>query len=267
MFDYHVHSKISFDSEAEPEEIIREARKKGLRELCFTDHMDFEGPVKHICFEYQKYRDTYVPLQEKYQDIAIKLGVEIGSEPGKFDQCNAFLQDKSFDFVICSQHVVRGDDPYFPSYFERYSREQGYRLYLEELLAGIMEFDQFDVVGHIGYVSKYYPGQNRKIDYPAELQDIVDEILKVVIQKGKGIEVNTSGIYQTGDFEPTKEIIARYIALGGEILTLGSDSHFPEVVGAYFDDAMAFLSAIGAKYLCTFTKRVPTFHKLSSLMR
>ena len=267
MFDYHVHSKISFDSEAEPEQIICEARKKGIREICFTDHMDFEGPVPNTCLDYQEYLTTYVPLQSKYQDITIKLGVEIGSEPGKFDQCNAFLQDKVFDFIICSQHVVKGDDPYFPTFFERYSREEGYRRYLEELLAGIEEFNEFDVVGHIGYVSKYYPGENRKIDYPAEFQDIIDEILKVAIQKGKGIEVNTGGMYQIGDFEPTKEIIQRYIGLGGEILTLGSDSHFPQVVGAYFDQAMDFLEAIGAKYLCTFTKRIPTFHKLSSLMR
>ena len=42
MFDYHMHSTVSFDGHDNPEDMLRAAAKMGLKEICFTDHLDYD---------------------------------------------------------------------------------------------------------------------------------------------------------------------------------------------------------------------------------
>ena len=41
MFDFHMHSRVSFDSKEDPAKMVEAAEKAGLLEMCFTDHYDF----------------------------------------------------------------------------------------------------------------------------------------------------------------------------------------------------------------------------------
>lgn len=59
----------------------------------------------------------------------------------------------------------------------------------------------------------------------ARYSDVIDEILRLLIEKGKGIEINTGGFkYGLGHPNPCEEILARYRELGGEIITVGADA-------------------------------------------
>ena len=40
--DYHVHTAFSCDSEVPMEEMIKTGINKGLTEIAFTDHVDFD---------------------------------------------------------------------------------------------------------------------------------------------------------------------------------------------------------------------------------
>ena len=101
----------------------------------------------------------------------------------------------------------------------------------------------------------------------SEFSEKIDEILKLLISKGKGIEVNTSGLrYGVGSPHPSFEIIQRYHSLGGEIITIGSDAHKPEHIGYKFDTAYELLDKAGFKYVTIFKNRKPDFIKLSNLM-
>ena len=84
---------------------------------------------------------------------------------------------------------------------------------------------------------------------------------RIVIAKGKGMEINTSGVDRAGDFLPSAAFLKRYKELGGEIVTLGSDAHAPDRVGQYASEAMAILKDIFG-YVCTFADRKPIFHKI-----
>lgn len=67
-----------------------------------------------------------------------------------------------------------------------------------------------------------------------------------MIQDGKGIEINTSSHrYGLKDSTPSKDILKLYKELGGKIITIGSDSHKPEHLGAYIDEAKELLKEIG----------------------
>ena len=89
----------------------------------------------------------------------------------------------------------------------------------------------------------------------------VEEILRTLVRKGKGMEINTSGLDRIGDFFPGAEYLRRFRELGGEIVTAGSDAHTPDRVGRQIPEALSLLKDIFG-YVCTFAGRKPVFHKL-----
>ena len=109
---------------------------------------------------------------------------------------------------------------------------------------------------------RYGPEKNKNYR-PADYMDIIDNILKALIERGKGIECNTSGLkYGLGHPHPYEEILRRYRALGGEILTVGSDANRQEEVGGYFKETAELLSACGFRYYTVFRERKPWFLKV-----
>ena len=158
--------------------------------------------------------------------------------------------------------MVHGYDPYFPPFWKTHTEEEGYREYFESILENIRAFDDFDVYGHIDYVVRYGPTRNENYTY-ARYSDVIDEILRLLIEKGKGIEINTGGFkYGLGHPNPCEEILARYRELGGEIITVGADAHAPEHVGFAFEKVPQILKDAGFTYYTVFRKRKPEFIKI-----
>lgn len=98
------------------------------------------------------------------------------------------------------------------------------------------------------------------LDFPAN-RDLVAATLEHVVKEGKGIELNTSSVrYGLKDSQPAREILELYRDLGGRIITLGSDSHAPEHLGAYLRHFQRYLGDLGFEGFCTYDRMVPTFH-------
>ena len=91
-------------------------------------------------------------------------------------------------------------------------------------------------------------------------------IFKNIIYKGRGIELNTRGLTEgITNFIPTISLLKRYHDLGGEIITLGSDSHYLKNLGYAFTTAKDILINTGFKYISTFENRTPSFIPLNQL--
>ena len=268
MFDYHLHSDISFDAHSPAREIVACAAQKGLKEICFTEHMDIDpaGGREEIGLDFARYDAVYQNLMAEGCPIAVKQGVELGAFGDRAEEFAAIARAHDYDFVICSQHFVGTRDPYYPEFYEGKTMHEAYQEYLEEICKTLRVFKEYDVVGHIGYPSKYYRGTEPCKFIYSEFAEIIDEILKQAIADGKGIEVNTSSIPKTDDTVATSEMVSRYLELGGEILTVGSDAHWAADVGNYIPQTLKKLQALGAKYVCTFSKRQPIFHSLPDLV-
>jgi histidinol-phosphatase (PHP family) len=117
----------------------------------------------------------------------------------------------------------------------------------------------FDVLGHVGYTSRYMFKAGFKTSL-LPYRDMLEELFKIVIQSGKGIELNTAGLRNpVGEFAPTPEILALYRSLGGEILTVGSDAHFPEHTGNGVREAYELIRQCGFKYITVFRRHTPEF--------
>ncbi len=87
-------------------------------------------------------------------------------------------------------------------------------------------------------------------------KEVIDKILKKLIEKKIGIEINTSALrYGLRDFHPCRKILKRYRELGGEIITIGSDAHRALDIMRDFDKAKDVLRELGFEKYCVFTKR------------
>lgn len=261
MFDFHMHSRVSCDSESIPLEMARAALAAGLKEICFTDHIDDDpkGKVLDQRFTPETYSQAYDALE--VPGLTIRRGVEFGLLTDNQQSLKTCLGWRDFDFVLGSIHYAGGEDVYFPHYWEGKTLFEGEQIYLEDTYACVLAHDDFDVLGHLTYISKAFSNPAHTPVQLAQHREIVDEILKVLASKGKGMEINTSGVDCCGDFLPAADCFRRFKELGGEIVTMGSDAHTPDRVGQYMDRASAILKEIFG-YVCTFQQRRPTFHKL-----
>lgn len=264
--DYHTHSSFSSDSDTPMEENIKKAISLDLKEIAATDHMDFAYPDPDypFLFDYESYSKEIHRLREKYGDkIKILKGVEIGIQNHVMPQIKELVKNNQYDFIIGSTHVVQdGLDLCVNDFFEGKEQQQAYEEYFEEVLYNVEHYDFFNVYGHIDFVNRYGNYQNKQIDY-ARMAPITDKIFKTLIEKEKGIEINTSGFrYGVGSPHPAFELIKRYHDLGGKIITVGSDTHKPEQMTYKFDIAYKMLKEAGFEYITVFDNKIPSFIKV-----
>lgn len=261
MFDFHMHSLVSFDGHDTPEQMLRAAAERGLKEICFTDHIDYFANVdkQEWVFDTAVYNGAYDRLT--HDTVTIRRGMEFGLKPYNAPMLREDLKRREFDFVLGSIHFVDEKDVYYAEYWDGKSVFEAERRYLEEILACVQVHEDFDVLGHLTYISKCraHPSP-RPVPFDAH-REIIDEILRILAQKGKGMEMNTSGVDRCGDFLPYDVYFRRFKELGGQIVTVGSDAHTADRVGQYCHRACEILKDIFG-YVCTFERRQPIFHKL-----
>ena len=273
--DYHVHTYYSDDSVHPMEEVIKDGIRKGLTEICFTDHVDYgikidwdwgqEIEYRHgeplANVDYPKYYEEYLQLKEKYKDqITLKLGLEFGIQMHTIPLFEKLFARYPFDFIILSVHQVE-DKEFWTQDFQAGRTQQEYNeRYYQELLDLTNNFHNYSVLGHMDLIVRY----DQQGVYPFEkIKPMIEQILKQVIADGKGIEVNTSHVrYKLSDTTPSQDILKLYKELGGKIITIGSDSHKEEHLGAYIDEAKAMLKDLGFTHYCTFEQMQPIYHEL-----
>ncbi len=238
--DYHVHSRFSFDSDENPEEIIKQAIVLGMKQICFTEHQDYDWPVagETPLLDFKDYFSELNRLRDKYHNsIEIFIGMELGLKTGTEALCRKLVDTYPFDFIIGSCHIVDEMDPYYPDFWECHGSRKAFELYFSTLYNTLKAFHQIDAVGHLDYIVRYNP--NRSFHYSvSDYQDMIDAVLKLMIEKDIKLEINTSNLICGFDFpNPHTDIIRRYRELGGRKVTIGSDAHKAAHVGYAFETA------------------------------
>lgn len=261
MFDYHMHTILSYDGHNTPEQMLDAARKAGLKEICFTDHIDYDplDPARKLWFDTDAYSAAYDRLQA--EGIKIRRGFEFGMLEDNREQFRKDVERRQFDYILGSVHFVDGLDPYFDPFWQDKTMDVAELRYFENLLDCVRVHDDFDALGHLTYISKTWANPTKRPIRFEVYRQITDEIMKLLVSKGKGMEVNTSGKDPCGVFLPSVEYLHRFKELGGSIVTVGSDAHDPSRVGQYCREACRMVCDIFG-YVCTFENRQPIFHKL-----
>lgn len=262
LFDYHVHSKHSPDSETELEAILEAAKARGIAEIAVTDHCDATDGETHWETPYdpaEALADHRRAAAENTTGVTMVHGLELGQATQDKALADRVLAEGEFDFVIGSYHNLSKHPDFF---FLEYPDDAACRRYIGQYLVELLDmvkWGRFDVVGHLTLPVRYMAMAGRTVDFSG-FPDEVDTVLKTLVESGKGIELNVSALnYGTGPLLPDEPILRRYRELGGEIITTGSDGHVPEHVGGGIAKGTALLKQIGFRYVATFRERKPAF--------
>lgn len=265
MFDCHVHSSFSGDSNLNCDDAINTAINLGLKGIAFTDHLDYDYPDYDDVFtiDFDKYSATMDELKIRYfNSIKVFKGIEVGIQPHVIESTLDVINGYDFDQVIASVHVVDKLDLHNGDFCKRKTQREAYTRYLEEVLQMVNSFENFDIIGHIDLIRRYGCYDDKTLEY-SDYSDLLDAIFKQIIKLGKGIEVNASGFrYNLSSPMPDFSIIKRYKELGGEIICTSSDAHKAEHIAYKFDYLKEMLLKAGFTYTAHFEERKPVFTKL-----
>ncbi|MBQ9414469.1 MAG: histidinol phosphate phosphatase [Clostridia bacterium] len=258
--DSHTHTEASEDSETPILQAVQAAAAKGLRFLTVTDHVeivDFKEGAYDVAAEQSWH------LMESFEnptDVRLLRGIELG-EPA-FDPALAerVLAAHPYDFVLASQHRVDDTRPdhYFIEYaaFSDREIEREMTRHFEETLRTV-RWNGFDSLAHLTYPFRYLPEKWRQGDY-RPWQGLIDDLLGLLAQNGKALEINTSGIRKgQGVTCPDRPLVTRFRELGGERITIGSDAHRPGETGADLDEGAAVARDAGFEEAVVYIARQP----------
>ena len=259
MFDFHLHTHVSFDGRDIGFNMAKAAVNAGMKEICFTDHMDYDplDGANKLHFDLADYEKEYDGLE--IPGLVIRRGFEFGMLPDNRQQFLADVSRRNWDFVIGSVHFVDNLDVYYSEYWEGKTPYYAILRSFEDTLACVKNHDGFDVLGHLTYLGKCDANPEKKPILYSAYREVADEIMKILVDKGIGMEFNTSGLDSCGAYLPGPEYLRRFKELGGQIVTVGSDAHHRNRVGQYCREAIEIVRDIFG-YVCTFENRKPTFH-------
>ena len=264
LADCHNHSCCSADSQAPLQEMAQAAAQMGLAELCTTDHLDLigRGGLVRESWDWKPVLDQYEQAKAACpKGLELRLGLELGSAQFFPERARQMVDGVPLDMVLGSAHNTspeRGGLDYIE--FQYTDEDMCHRMlegYFDSLLT-LADMDVIDVLAHLPYVLRYMNDRDGNRITLERHRDQIDRILTKLIQRGAGLEFNTNR-NRGGMVERWRPILERYRQRGGEIVTLGSDAHWPEHVGLGIPEGAQLLRDVGYRYYAVYRQRKPEF--------
>ncbi len=274
--DCHTHTGFSPDGSGTVEQLYTRAAELKLPVLAVTEHVEMNRFFSQAYYgvqprnEWEVFDHAAVLEQSltavsaakkaaKEQGVTLLCGMEMGQPNADFGLSEAAAKDVRLDFVIASLHELLHTPDFFcldygvesvPELLERYFAQ----------LYDICCWGKFDVLGHLTYPLRYIEGEAA---IPVDLtpyEDVISACFRRLIDSGKGIELNVSGLRQKyGKTFPTPQLLKLYRDMGGEILTFGSDAHCAADLGKGITAGVELAKTAGFTRACYFANRQPVF--------
>lgn len=235
LTDIHTHTAFSPDGKDSLSDMVQRAEELGVQYYGISEHYDLDYVMNHLAIDESEKKLTDLNAyftaarklqKERRKEITLLVGCEFGFTPNRdvVPLYKEIIEKYSPDFIVNSVHTNRVSDYYYPVSFGAKIKAEAYKEYFDLVLRSTKADYDYDIVGHLGYCSRYAPYKDTKILY-AEFKDEIDSILKEIIFREKILEVNTSADGSGSDFLPDKDILARYYDLGGRNISFSSDAH------------------------------------------
>lgn len=268
FYDSHVHSCHSPDSQQPFDQICWAALKKGLRGIAITDHADLWFLKEAHTF--QEIAGSIADAREaagRYGDrLRVFCGVELAEFQDDPENGEKILGLTNYDVVLGSVHAVRFEE-WDTGYYSKICFDEAsapetkilgfLEAYFKKLLH-LAEGEDFDALAHLTCPLRYINGRYHRNISIWPYENLIREILGSLIRRQKSLEVNTSGIRSFyGELLPGREILERYYAMGGRMITLGSDAHTADRLGNAFPETASLLKDIGFQGYYYYDQRKP----------
>ncbi|MBN1345250.1 MAG: histidinol-phosphatase HisJ family protein [Phycisphaerae bacterium] len=255
LIDYHMHTTHSVDGHATLRDMCERAIDEGLTEIAVTDHLDGNPCDPGVgMFSAERFFEEYREVVDALGDrLTIRAGLEIG-EPHEYRDTVEELAAWPFDVVIGSVHYI-GPHGVHEDLFDAMPLETALEAYLDSQLQ-IARSGLVDVLGHLDYFQRYTLIRDLPPFDPERFENPIRDVLRAVIENGLALEVNTSGLRQKpGVCFPDRMILSWYHDMGGRAVTVGSDAHYLDHVGANIRDGMGLLREIGFESVAVYRRR------------
>lgn len=259
IIDMHTHTDNSPDGMHSPVYMCERAEQAGLRGIAFTDHCEvdsfyeesYDRATVQAYFEVAKARSVFSGK------LIVLEGIELGQPAYNPALAEKLLSSYNYDVVLGSVHNLRDEQDF---YYMEHNREKSpvyFERYLDALLE-MIEWGGMDVLSHLTYPLRYMMDEKGVMVDIKKYGDKIEQILKKLVEAGIALEINTSGLRQNiGETLPPLEIVKRYKELGGEYITIGSDSHKADDLGTDIHGGMEIAEQAGFKYVTLFQDRMP----------
>ena len=254
LTDMHVHTDASEDSDAPIRSMCDAAVAQGLEVLAITDHAEIVG------YQENGYDRTVVQSWKESGEVAaeydgrlrIARGIELGEPLYDLNITQDILGRHTFDFVLGSMHKLGDEADYY--FYDYTGRDIGREMekYFEAVL-DMVRWGGFHSLAHLTYPFRYMPEDRRPADY-RRWQGQLDDILRLLVQKGLALEINTSGLRSASICRPSPElpVVKRFRELGGELITVGSDAHRPQDVASHIPYAIEMAREAGFRHTAVY---------------
>lgn len=283
LVDYHMH--LEEDDWTGPcrynvdriREYVAVAQQRGVDEIGISEHChrfpQFRPVMEHLLEpepvpgafwlpdNFNQALDDYVEavLQAQAAGLPVKLGIEVDYIPGKVDEIRSILEPYPWDYVIGSVHFLddwaidvspdlgwpgKDVDEVYAAYFERLGEAIGSGL--------------FDIIAHPDLIKKF--GHRPSYDLVAVYERLTSQLKEA----GVVLELSSAGLRKPVGEPYPADVLLTMCARAQVPVTLGSDAHRPEDVGAGFDRLVSMARRCGYRELAVFYKREMCLVSLSN---
>ena len=252
MFDQHVHSNFSFDSNEALENYINVSNKN---DIVTTEHLDFANPIinyEDSSIEYLKYIEEITSLNKKYSNKFFS-GIEIGYTQKTEKRIEDFLKDKNFNLKLLSIHQ-NGIYDYMCINKKLISLKALIKEYFEQMIQALESSIKFDVLAHFEYGLRIV--DISVVDFDNLASVFLNKIIELIVKKEIAFEVNTKSMYKYKKEILYSYMIEKYFKKGGKLFTLGSDAHNIKDYAYKFDEARKFLLDRNIKEIILFKDKI-----------
>lgn len=263
LYDMHTHTECSHDSRQPIDELCAAELAAGMAGVAITDHSD--TPYGHENGDFarlaQSIRNSRAAAQKYAGQLEVLCGVELGEELWSGENARIVHELGEYDVILCSIHGQREDGRcvYGGRDFLHWSDEQ-LQAYLRQYLYDLGEhaaMADYDILAHLDLPLRYITGKaGRALDLWC-CAELVDEVLRTVIRRGKTLEVNTSGLAAGWRCMPDMDVLQRYYELGGRRISVGSDAHSSANAAGGLAATVERLQAIGFTHQTIYRRRQP----------
>jgi len=280
LVDCHTHTQYSVDSEADINLMIERACELNLAAYAVTDHCECNrwyseenylnaNTYRYFNFgkDFESSVNAVTTLKEKYSGkLNLLCGVEMGQATQETDIAEKIVSDKRLDFVIGSIHQIPDTEDFALLDYTVLGVNDLYKLaekYMQEIYK-LCKWGKMDILGHLTYFLRYFHRHLGSEFDISRFDEIIELSFRELISKGKGIEINTSGLRNANFKEtyPSIKYVKMFRNLGGEIISIGSDAHTVEDLGSGIEDGTKLAEEAGFKYITFFKDRKPNFIKI-----
>ncbi|NLY76319.1 MAG: histidinol-phosphatase HisJ family protein [Firmicutes bacterium] len=262
LVDYHIHTKRCGHACGEDREYVEAALKKGFREIGFSDHVPrfYEPPSSEVKVtergmareELDDYVESVIKLRDEYREISIKLGLEVDYVPSWERETEAITTQYPWDYIIGSVHFISEWNYGYIANEKEHGPEEIYPVYFDRV-AQAAESGLFDILAHVDLPKRSFPRLE-----PEVMTELYRDLAIRLGKAGTVIELNSYGVRgsKLGDVGvyPDQELL-RFCRGQGVRVTMGSDAHRPQDVGADFDRVTELLRKVGYREIAVFNRR------------